>query len=234
MKNNYIIACCTPWFWKSWDKKKNKGNWFYVSNKTELENLDIATINPRYIFFPHWRDKVPASLTDKYECICFHMTPLPYGRGGSPLQNMIIRGHKNTKLTAIRMGKEIDTGPIYFQKNMSLLGRAEEIYLRAGKIMAKMVKRMIKEEPLPKPQKGKPVYFLRRKPQESKIPDNIYNLDALYDFIRMLDAEGYPKAFLCTKNLKLFFKRPVRKKQGIKADVLIELNKKDSEKKRNQ
>ncbi len=27
----------------------------------------------------------------KFECVCFHMTDVPYGRGGSPLQNLIIR-----------------------------------------------------------------------------------------------------------------------------------------------
>jgi len=29
---------------------------------------------------------------ENYEIILFHMTDLPYGRGGSPLQNLIVRG----------------------------------------------------------------------------------------------------------------------------------------------
>ncbi len=37
-----------------------------------------------------------------------HMTDVPYGRGGSPLQNLIARGHTSTKLTAMRMTAEVD------------------------------------------------------------------------------------------------------------------------------
>ena len=40
------------------------------------------------------------------------MTDLPYGRGGSPLQNLIVRGHKETKISAIKVVKELDAGPV--------------------------------------------------------------------------------------------------------------------------
>lgn len=32
----------------------------------------------------------------------FHMTNFPYGRGGSPLQNLMKRGHHTTTITALR------------------------------------------------------------------------------------------------------------------------------------
>lgn len=44
------------------------------------------------------------------------MTDLPYGRGGSPLQNLIVRNHYKTKISEIRVKKEIDSGPIYLKK----------------------------------------------------------------------------------------------------------------------
>ena len=47
------------------------------------------------------------------------MTDLPFGRGGSPLQNLIVRGYKSTKLTAIKVQSGIDTGDIYLKKPFS-------------------------------------------------------------------------------------------------------------------
>ena len=35
------------------------------------------------------------------------MTDLPYGRGGSPLQNLIIRGFESTKISAIEFKMEL-------------------------------------------------------------------------------------------------------------------------------
>ena len=56
------------------------------------------------------------------------MTDLPFGRGGSPLQNLITRGISKTKISALRCNEEIDAGPIYLKRPLSLHGSAEEIY----------------------------------------------------------------------------------------------------------
>ena len=61
----------------------------------------LEKINPDWIFFPHWSWIIPKSIYEKYTCVIFHMTDVPYGRGGSPLQNLIIKGHKSTLLSAI-------------------------------------------------------------------------------------------------------------------------------------
>ena len=49
----------------------------------------------------------------RYDCVIFHMTDLPYGRGGSPLQNLIIRGYKKTNVVSNKCVGEVDAGPIY-------------------------------------------------------------------------------------------------------------------------
>jgi methionyl-tRNA formyltransferase len=54
---------------------------------------------------------------------------LPYGRGGSPLQNLIDLGHKDTFVSALKMTEELDAGAIYLKKPLSLEGLAEEIYM---------------------------------------------------------------------------------------------------------
>ena len=194
---NYIVAGCRPWSRQAFDEiiRHSPGRWHYVAAKAELTSELVRRLNPRYIFFLHWSWIVPAEVLTECECVCFHMADVPYGRGGSPLQNLILRGHSATKLTALRMTGEIDAGPVYFKENLGLQGSAEEIYFRANRIAARMIEQLIAEQPQPVPQTGEPVIFKRRKPEESRIPPT-ESVNQLYDFIRMLDAEGYPRAFL--------------------------------------
>ena len=132
------------------------------------------------------------------------LTDLPYGRGGSPLQNLIVQGYKDTILTALRMGKGMDTGPIYYKKPLSLHGSAHDIYKRAGKLCWDMISNFIKENPNPVAQEGTITNFKRRTPEQSQIPEGL-SLEDIYNYIRMLDAPGYPKAFLEMKGYRLEF-----------------------------
>lgn len=148
------------------------------------------------------------------------MTDVPFGRGGSPLQNLISRGIYETKISALRCEKDIDAGPVYIKRGFSLYGSAEEIYIRASKLIFEMIVYIIKNQPDPVKQEGNVVYFKRRCPAESDIRELI-ELEQVYDFIRMLDAEGYPKAFLETDYLRFEFSRASLKKDCIIADVKI-------------
>jgi len=148
------------------------------------------------------------------------MTDVPFGRGGSPLQNLIVRGHRRTKLTALRMVEDFDAGPVYFKEELCLEGNAEEIYIRASYLSAEMIHRIILEHPKPQPQTGESVIFKRREPQESRIPE-LPSLQGLYDFIRMLDAEGYPRAFIKHSGFCYEFTRAAYYDGKIVADVTI-------------
>jgi len=223
MKNKVYIVVGT----KSWNRtifeeiiSKYSGQWHFIKEREQLTLKYIQEINPRYIFFIHWSWKVEGKIINNYECVCFHMTDVPYGRGGSPLQNLIIRGHRNTKLAALKMTENFDAGPVYLKEDLSLEGNAEEIYIRSTYLAAKMIKQIISKEPTAIPQTGKAVIFKRRKSNESKISE-IDSLQALHDFIRMLDAEGYPKAFFNYKGFRYEFSRAIFYNGRIIADVLI-------------
>lgn len=123
------------------------------------------------------------------------MTDVPYGRGGSPLQNLIVRGHKDTRLTALRMVREMDAGPVYVKRDLSLKGSAADIYERAGELSFEIIQWIIGNQPEPEPQSGEPVVFKRRKPEQSILPRS-GSLEGLYDHVRMLDAPTYPLAFI--------------------------------------
>jgi methionyl-tRNA formyltransferase len=221
-QDTYFVVGTKSWNRRVFDEKIKffPGNWFYASSPDELTPEKIRLHQPRYIFFLHWSDWVPNELIESYECVCFHMTDVPYGRGGSPLQNLIIRGHRATKLTALRMVAEFDAGPVYLKETLSLEGSAEEIYIRATYLSAQMIERIIQTHPTPQPQSGEVVIFKRRKPHQSEIPQ-VESLQQLYDFIRMLDADGYPKAYIEHAGYRYEFRRAAHYDGRLIADVTI-------------
>lgn len=219
---NIIIANCNPTLNQIQDELVLKYNATKFRCKEELDNESLEIIKPDYIFFLHWSWIIPEFLFSKYNCIVFHMTDLPYGRGGSPLQNLILRRHKETKISALKVGHGIDTGAIYLKKNLLLKGTATEIFVNAGKVMKNMIDEIIEFNPTPIEQDGDPVIFKRRNPLQSLITDDINNVEHLYDFIRMLDAENYPHAFLENNIFKFdFTNAQVTENNEITANVRI-------------
>lgn len=202
---SYLFASCKDWHMASFNRLCQRSGecWKWVRNPEELRVALIGVV-PRYIFFLHWNWKVSEQVLERHECVCFHMTDLPYGRGGSPLQNLIAEGHRNTYLTALRMVEELDAGPIYLKRPLTLEGTAKEIYMRAGELAEGMIADIIACQPKPKAQQGKVVAFRRRLPEQSQLPDK-GELEQLYDHIRMLDAPGYPPAFIEYGNFRFEF-----------------------------
>lgn len=218
----YVVAGCKPWNRRIFDEAicHYPGDWHFVNSPDKLTGELAATVNPLYLFFLHWSWIVPDELVSNYECVCFHMADVPYGRGGSPLQNLISRGHRSTVLSALKMVEELDAGPVYCKEPLSLEGGAEEIYIRATKLSARMIRQMVETRPEPTPQQGEAVVFARRKPQESEIPQQA-SLSALHDFIRMLDADGYPPAFLEHRGYRYEYRRSALYDGRIEANVTI-------------
>lgn len=218
---HYVIAAVESWNRELFDLNADKlsGTWHYAENPEELRDL-VEKYQPRYVFFPHWRWIVPESIINQVECVCFHMTNLPYGRGGSPLQNLISRGHKETVLTALRMKKDLDSGPIYKQLPLSLNGSAEDIYRRSSEKVWTLIAEIMVEEPTPIEQAGEPLYFKRRQPDDSEIPENL-SMAEVYDFIRMLDAPGYPKAFRQVDGYRIEFENAQIRDESVVATARI-------------
>ena len=148
------------------------------------------------------------------------MSDLPFGRGGSPLQNLIARGIYETKICALKCAQTIDGGPVYLRRSLSLYGNAEEIYIRATNIIAEMIVEIVETNPVPVPQEGRPTIFKRRTADQGNLA-NAQNLDQAFDLIRMLDAEGYPKAYLEIGSFRLEFTRVSRKTDHLLSDVKI-------------
>ena len=210
MKKAIVIATVKEWninnYFELKKELENEYSLYLLTNKDELSFENIEKINPKYIFFPHWSWIIPQKIYENYESILFHMTDLPYGRGGSPLQNLITNKIYNTKITAIKVSKELDEGDIYLKEDFDISkGSANEIYKNASKlIFKKLIPNILRQNPTPVRQEGDVVNFKRRTPEQSNIKMlNDVSIANLYDFIRMLDAPSYPKAYLELDNLKM-------------------------------
>jgi methionyl-tRNA formyltransferase len=219
---SHIIATSRKWYepLATLLEEKTGDRFVLVTSPQQLTVELLEQVQPKFVFFPHWSSIIPEEIHSAYTCVIFHMTDLPFGRGGSPLQNLISRGIKNTKMSAIRCIAQLDAGPIYLKKDLSLEGSAAEIFARCVPLISEMILEIVTKNPNPVPQAGEPVIFRRRKPSESNI-QGIDTLEQLYDHIRMLDAPGYPHAFLETENFRIEITQAQTVENALEAKVRI-------------
>jgi methionyl-tRNA formyltransferase len=205
--NKYIVLSEKIWhedLFQILKEKYHNDSWLLINRKEEFNISNLQFHQPTKIFIPHWSHIIPKEIYENYECLVFHMTDLPFGRGGSPLQNLIVRGFKSTKISAIKVEKGIDTGPVYLKRELNLEGTATTIFKRSTSVIKEMIFQIIDQNIKPIAQFGEITEFKRRKPEESNMMD-LNELDQVYDYIRMLDCEGYPNAYVETKNFKIEF-----------------------------
>jgi methionyl-tRNA formyltransferase len=215
MKNrmdSIVIATIKEWnienYFKLKEKYGHEFNFHLISNSEALTEEFIQKINPNYIFFLHWSWIIPKNIYNNFNCVLFHMTDLPYGRGGSPLQNLIMNKVYKTKISAIKVSENIDSGDIYLKESLDIsTGSAQDIFKRSSQItFEKMIPEFLSSKLSAKEQSGEIVTFKRRTPEQSSIKTvKDLSLTSLYDFIRMLDGEGYPKAYIEIENIKIEF-----------------------------
>ena len=217
-----VIAAPNPW---TLAEAENFSNTFYditiIKEREQLSQAFLEDINPEYIFFPHWSWHIPAEIYENFNCVVFHPTDLPFGRGGTPIQNLIERGFTETVISAIKVSAEIDAGDVYLKVPFSLLGGGEEILLRMQHlIFHDMLPQIVSQRLVPQKQLGMPTVFKRRNPGMSELSPDM-TIAQLFNHIRMLDIENYPKAFIRVGDYKFTFSRPALRMDGIHADVQI-------------
>ena len=214
-----IIADSKGWF-KLNNKLIKKHRIKTINSANQLTYKFIKSFNPDFIFFPHWNKIVPSKIHNKYNCIAFHTAPLPYGRGGSPIQNLILRGFKTSPICALNMSKKLDAGPIYSKKTISLGGTLEDIFKRSNIVVNELIFKIINNKPKPKKQVGKHFVFKRLKTKDNLIPQGL-TLKDIYDRVRMLDHPKYPSAFIKYGNLRFEFSNAKLLNSKLKVTLII-------------
>lgn len=219
-----VIATLHSWNIKNAKKfmEENKTDEIcLITSKEELTTSFLQEFNPDWIMFTHWSWILPKEIYKNYKCVVFHVSDVPNGRGGSPVQNQIADGITETKISAIAVNEGLDTGDVYCKECLSLEGSAEEIFIRSSKIVfEKMIPYIINNNPKPVKQEAGGYVYKRRKPKDSELPKSGLLKD-IFDHIRMLDAEGYPKAYLEWGNFRIEFDRTKLTVGCVEADVKI-------------
>ena len=113
---------------------------FDVLIMKEYDEKKIRDYNPTYILFYGWSNIIDKKIINDFECIMLHPSPLPKYRGGSPIQNQIIRGENDSAVTLFIMDEGIDTGDIIAQEYLSLEGNLNDIFKRIADIGLKLTK----------------------------------------------------------------------------------------------
>ena len=93
------------------------------------------------------------------------------------------------------MVEELDSGPIYSLRELSLEGPLSIIFKRLNIIVNDLIQDLVEFLPEPTIQKGNHFYFRRLNEEDNKIPCK-GSLKDFYDRVRMLDDSTYPNAFI--------------------------------------
>ena len=190
--------------------KLNKKIKIYYHFKKSGIYKKVKNISPNIILFYGWSWRINKSLFSKYNCFMLHPSMLPKYRGGSPIQNQIIRNEKNSAVTIFKINQIIDGGDIYYQKKISLNGSLKEIFKKIIKYGVEGTNKIVhsKKIKVRKQNHKLATYFKRRNPKQSEITlKEIKNKPSYYiiNKIRMLE-DPYPNAFIKLKDKKLIIK----------------------------
>lgn len=119
----YLVATQRPWGRETFDRivdaRPTTEQW--VLREAPPDNPEGSVtllslcerLDPRYVFLLNWSTIVAPGVFDRWEVVNLHCTALPYGRGGHPIENLLLAGHAETVITAHKVVKELDAGPIY-------------------------------------------------------------------------------------------------------------------------
>ena len=150
---------------------------------------------------------------------------MPFEKGGSPIQNLIIRNRSKTFVNALKLDHKIDNGALYLRRKISLSGNLEEIFKKISTIISQMIGLIIKGKINKTKQKSKGFYFKRITSNKLNRKE-MFNSKKLYNLIRMRDAEEYEKTYLKFSNLKIELSDVKLNKNKLRAvaNILIDEN----------
>ena len=209
-KKNILIVTLKKWnlinFRRFKKKNQRTNNLYLISKKKDLKKENLVHINPDFIFFIHWSNKVSEQIINNFNCYNFHMTDLPFGRGGSPLQNLLFRDIEKTKISLIKMNNKLDQGDIIYKKIFNLKGNAKDIYNSLSIKSFEIIEKIIKRKKLKFIKQTGYIKTFKRIKKNSLIIKKKLTLKNIYNQIRMRDAETYEQTFVKIGKYKIYLK----------------------------
>ena len=201
--------------------KDVNASWSRVTDNIDLQMLSKSQIKPDWVFFFHWSNIVPERIWKNLRCVTIHTSNLPEGRGGSPIQNQIINCVMSSHVNAIEMSNILDGGPIYCSLPVTLQGSLTDVWLAISHQSKNLIKMCVEENLSPVEQDLSNSSIAKRR-KTSQIPmANIEDIIDLYDYVRMLDADGYPKSQFNVGNFSIELSRSSIEGDSILCDARI-------------
>lgn len=134
-----------------------------------------------------------------YRSLVVHASNLPKGKGFSPWVWEILEGSNKLVVTLLHVEKELDAGPIIFQKPVKLDG--SELITEIRSYLVQMKKDLILEyllaeiEPGCREQTGDSSFYRKRLSKDSEL-DVKKSIESQFNLLRVVDNDNYPAYFI--------------------------------------
>ena len=140
----------------------------------------------------------PEVLARKYRNLVVHASPLPRGRGFSPLTWQVIEGLNEIPVCLLHAAEEVDSGAIVLGERLQFGGHEliEEMRRTLGDATVRLCRQYLQFEipPVGRAQTGEPTVYPRRRPPDSRL-DPQKTLAEQFDLLRTVDNGAYPAFF---------------------------------------
>ena len=126
--------------------------------------------------------------------IVAHPSPLPLGKGWSPLAWQILEGKNNIPVTLIEAEEQVDSGLIYYQDYMTFNGTElnDEIKSEQFRVTADLVVKYCDNFPVKgKKQQGPESYYRKFKEEDNRLDPN-KPINQQFNKLRIADNKRYP------------------------------------------
>jgi len=210
----FLFFAYRDWAINIFKNVQNTDDDYILMTNKELCTVEfIESIKPDIIFFYGWSWMIKEEIVNNYLCMCLHPSKLPIYRGGSPIQNQIMVGEKESAVSIFKMGTGMDDGPIYYQEDISLKGYLDDILKRIETIGIYGTLKLIEDcktdsIEFKEQDHSKATYCKRLKPNNSEIkPEDfiIYDAEYIYNKVRGLQ-KPYPECYIKCKKGKIILK----------------------------
>ena len=126
--------------------------------------------------------------------IVAHPSPLPKGKGWSPVAWQILEGKNTIPVTLIEAADKVDSGVIYYQDFMRLNGSElnDEIKLEQFKVTADLVEKYCDNFPVKGELQSGEESFYRKFTRDDNRLDIKKSIEAQFNSLRIADNERYP------------------------------------------
>lgn len=189
----------------------NPKSWYYSYAQDLRESLvekghDVALVHTtdevvegELAFFLSCEKIIKKDIRDRNKhSLVVHSSPLPQGKGWSPLTWTILEGGNEITNTLFEAVDAVDAGEIYMQNTFSFEGHEllDELHDAQGKKINELILQFVDAYPNieGKVQEGAESFYERRRPEDSKIDPN-KSIAEQFNLLRVVHNEKYPAFF---------------------------------------